>query len=243
MFVWDFLVPIMRKGSIKINNSIQDTFVFTKPQYLYWWTLIKFESHKLGRTYMVGNEQKELAKGQLCMSYRGYGQLLNCTDKTAKNFIEKLQEAGLIKTQDSAHNSAHNSAPTKLVFTGDYAGFLKAHSAHNSALISAPYCVDVDGKEYTEEELYEKYKKFVSYFVKETGNTYAAKKEDLKNFKYWLGHYTNRQIAQAVKNFDDTFWADDLTPQLLFRQKSRNQDSVDYIGQLLNHKPKQKELV
>lgn len=58
------------------------------------------------------------------------------------------------------------------------------------------------------------------------------------NVDYWLKTYSLPEIHQAIDNLSaDTFWADKMTPTMLFRRRNPKGEEVDYIGQLLNLKP------
>lgn len=88
----------------------------------------------------------------------------------------------------------------------------------------------------------ERYQKFISEFNSIKKTSFRGSKNDLNNFKHWLEAYKPSEIIQAVKNHDTTFWAKDISPQWLFRTKDTKGQPVDYIGQLLQHKPKSKIL-
>lgn len=61
----------------------------------------------------------------------------------------------------------------------------------------------------------------------------------IKNYEHWRKTYEPGQIEQSIINASmDQFWKDKLTPVILFRQKNTNKEDVDYIGNLLNKKPK-----
>lgn len=86
------------------------------------------------------------------------------------------------------------------------------------------------------EEVKVRYSKFISEFNKITGSKSKGSDNDINNFSYWLKTYSAAEIIQAVKNHDETFWAEKINPQWLFRTKDTKGQPVDYIGQLLNHK-------
>jgi len=82
----------------------------------------------------------------------------------------------------------------------------------------------------------ERYYKFIDEYKKIKGGQYRGSDNDLNNFTFWLKTYSPSEIIQAVKNHDDSFWADKINPQWLFRTKDTKGQPVDYIGQLLDHK-------
>ena len=86
----------------------------------------------------------------------------------------------------------------------------------------------------------DRYRKFIAKYNEITGDNKRGSDNDLNNFVFWLKSYTPEEIIQAVKNHDSTFWADKINPQWLFRTKDTKGQPVDYIGQLLDHKPKPK---
>ena len=86
----------------------------------------------------------------------------------------------------------------------------------------------------------ERYQLFISKWNAIKGTKYKGSKNDINNFKFWLDTYSPAEIIKAIENHDDTFWAESINPQWLFRTKDTKGQPVDYIGQLLNHKPKNK---
>ena len=86
----------------------------------------------------------------------------------------------------------------------------------------------------------ERYQLFISKWNTIKGTKYKGSKNDINNFKFWLDTYSPTEIIKAIENHDDTFWAESINPQWLFRTKDTKGQPVDYIGQLLNHKPKNK---
>lgn len=88
----------------------------------------------------------------------------------------------------------------------------------------------------TKKQIKDRYYKFISEFCNITGSKVKGSDNDLNNFAFWLKTYSPSEIIQAVKNHDDTFWAEKINPQWLFRTKDTKGQPVDYIGQLLNHK-------
>ena len=86
----------------------------------------------------------------------------------------------------------------------------------------------------------ERYQLFISKWNTIKGTKYKGSKNDINNFKFWLDTYSPAEIINAIENHDDTFWAESINPQWLFRTKDTKGQPVDYIGQLLNHKPKNK---
>ena len=86
----------------------------------------------------------------------------------------------------------------------------------------------------------ERYQLFISKWNTIKGTKYKGSKNDINNFKFWLDTYSPTEIINSIENHDDTFWAESINPQWLFRTKDTKGQPVDYIGQLLNHKPKNK---
>ena len=86
----------------------------------------------------------------------------------------------------------------------------------------------------------ERYQLFISKWNAIKGTKYKGSKNDINNFKFWLDTYSPAEIINSIENHDNTFWAESINPQWLFRTKDTKGQPVDYIGQLLNHKPKNK---
>jgi hypothetical protein len=92
-------------------------------------------------------------------------------------------------------------------------------------------------------QILERYNRYLDVYSKVTGEKTKHRtkyKHVDKNFLYWLDIYQPNEIEQAIKNHDDTFWMKNLDPNKILRQRDQKGDAVDYIGQLLNHKPKPK---
>lgn len=100
--------------------------------------------------------------------------------------------------------------------------------------------VNKETKKQVNDKNRDRYYKFISKYNEITGENKRGSDNDLNNFAFWLKSYTPEEIIQAVKNHDDTFWAKKINPQWLFRTKDTKGQPVDYIGQLLDHKPKPK---
>ena len=117
-------------------------------------------------------------------------------------------------------------------------------SSDRNATASNPQCEsDAIREEKRREEKIidtERYQLFISKWNTIKGTKYKGSKNDINNFKFWLDTYSPAEIIKAIENHDDTFWAESINPQWLFRTKDTKGQPVDYIGQLLNHKPKNK---
>lgn len=97
---------------------------------------------------------------------------------------------------------------------------------------------DAKGVKYTSEEIFNKYKSLILKWNEIKKTRFKPNKNNLENFKYWFSIYSATEIIEAIKNHDDSFWMDKLTPQFLFRQ-SNKRGAADYIAELLQHRPKQ----
>jgi hypothetical protein len=97
---------------------------------------------------------------------------------------------------------------------------------------------DAKGVEYTSKEIFDKYKSLISKWNEIKNTRFKPSKNNLKNFKYWFSIYSAAEIVEAIKNHDDSFWMQKLTPQFIFRQSNKN-GAADYIAELLQHRPKQ----
>tara|TARA_R110000772_G_scaffold29357_1_gene73397 strand:- start:208 stop:855 length:648 start_codon:yes stop_codon:yes gene_type:complete len=97
--------------------------------------------------------------------------------------------------------------------------------------------ISSNGDKYTEAEILEKYKSLISKWNEIKGTKFKAGPNNLASFKFWFEIYSANEIVDAVKNHDNTFWNEKLDPTFLFRQKNKN-GPCDYIGELLQHKPK-----
>ncbi len=97
---------------------------------------------------------------------------------------------------------------------------------------------DAKGVEYTSEEIFNKYKSLISKWNEIKKTRFKPSKNNLKNFKYWFSIYSAAEIVEAIKNHDDSFWMQKLTPQFIFRQSNKS-GAADYIAELLQHRPKQ----
>lgn len=83
---------------------------------------------------------------------------------------------------------------------------------------------------------------FVDVFNEMRGTKFKATPNLLPNFDYWMKVYTPFDMIQAVENCDKSFgdWMyNGFSPTKLLRRKNAS-GSCDYIGDLLNHKPKKK---
>ena len=131
-------------------------------------------------------------------------------------FIEKAKKADSVSVSDSVSDSVN---VTKKRNTKKY--------------------ISSNGDEYTEAEILEKYKSLISKWNDIKGTKFKAGPNNLASFKFWFEIYSANEIVDAVKNHDNTFWNEKLDPTFLFRQKNKN-GPCDYIGELLQHKPKPK---
>lgn len=78
---------------------------------------------------------------------------------------------------------------------------------------------------------------YLDFWNEAWGTKYSAADPLKDNLEYWLGIYTSEQIRDAVmKAKTDPFWKDKIRPATLLRRKNRANESVDYIGDLLNRR-------
>ena len=79
---------------------------------------------------------------------------------------------------------------------------------------------------------------FLTDFNRIRGTGYKSTASFLANFEFWLTVYSLDEMVKAVERAKDNDWFDDtLNPDLLFRRRNKNGE-CDYIGQLLNLKPR-----
>ncbi len=97
---------------------------------------------------------------------------------------------------------------------------------------------DALGVEYTSIEIFNKYKSLIKKWNEIKKTRFKPSKNNLKNFQYWFSIYSAAEIVEAIKKHDDSFWMKELSPELLFRQTNKS-GAADYIGELLQHRPKQ----
>ena len=86
-----------------------------------------------------------------------------------------------------------------------------------------------------EDKNFERYELFIIEYNKIKKSPYKPNRDNLNNFNHWLKTYKPSEILKAVSNHDNTFWAEKINPQWLFRTKDTKGQPVDYIGQLLEH--------
>ena len=155
-------------------------------------------------------------------------------DRVCINYLnEQLGEFDNVSEQNSKNAKARWEKHRK-----------QKDSSDRNATASNPQCEsDAIREEKRREEKIidtERYQLFISKWNTIKGTKYKGSKNDINNFKFWLDTYSPAEIIKAIENHDDTFWAESINPQWLFRTKDTKGQPVDYIGQLLNHKPKNK---
>lgn len=66
-------------------------------------------------------------------------------------------------------------------------------------------------------------------------------KKKISNVAACLTVYSPEEICQAIDNIQlDEYWADKMTPDILFRQMNPNREPVDYVGKMLELSTKKK---
>ena len=155
-------------------------------------------------------------------------------DRVCINYLnEQLGEFDNVSEQNSKNAKARWEKHRK-----------QKDSSDRNATASNPQCEsDAIREEKSKEDKIidtERYQLFISKWNTIKGTKYKGSKNDINNFKFWLDTYSPTEIIKAIENHDDTFWAESINPQWLFRTKDTKGQPVDYIGQLLNHKPKNK---
>lgn len=236
-------------GFISIHRQIQDHWVWGDSNDLKMWlTILLHVNHKNGKI-KLGNAVHTIERGQCSYSLRTWSNVLGCGTKKVSNFFKLLESDSMIKL-DVLGLGKQSTTLITIVNYEDYQGLEKrkgntkatqGQREGNAKGIQSNNVNNVNNvnKQYTE-ELFERYKKFIVEYNSIHKTKYKPNKNHINNFKYWIETYTPSEILQAVKNHDSTFWADDINPQWLFRTKDTKGQPVDYIGQLLNHKPKNK---
>ena len=159
--------------------------------------------------------------------------------KKAQTFIKyfnDLEEWGFIKVVERSRNqysaniiSLINAEPKK----GEALDKAMVNHAAKQSLSNSPVDKQVNKEQYNKD--LDRYQLFIKKWNEIKGTPYRGSKNDINNFNFWLETYSPTEIIQAIKNHDNTFWAEKINPQWLFRTKDTKGQPVDYIGQLLEH--------
>lgn len=71
------------------------------------------------------------------------------------------------------------------------------------------------------------------------GTNFESIRALVGNMECWLEEYTLEQILKAVAVIPQHhFWKDKMVPETFLRQKNPRQEAVNYIGEMLNYKPR-----
>jgi hypothetical protein len=170
-------------------------------------------------------------------NWRTYSKALN--DIVEFGFIEMLEVS---KNQYSSNIIAivkNTKASTKALD--------KALQKHSTKQCKSTVSIDKQETKNKEQgndsDILSRYNKYLDVFNSIKGTRYQHRKEEKnvdKNFRYWITVYSPTEIKKAIENHDENFWADEIDPYWLLRQRDTKGDAVDYIGKLLNYKPKPK---
>lgn len=81
--------------------------------------------------------------------------------------------------------------------------------------------------------------KIIEEWNKVFGSKYSSIVAIVDNLKYWLKVYHIEQILEGIPVIKTHhFWRDKMKPETYLRQKNTNGEKVDYIGEMLNYKPR-----
>jgi hypothetical protein len=213
------------------------------------------------RTNMLGIYEASISK----MSFE-----TGIDKKTIKKALEGFERVGKVKYRDNfvllinymKHQKynlnmkksaikVYNELPKDLIDNKLELDTNKPSEAFESLLnhlgmvskIEIEYEVEEEIENEEEKLILDRYNNYLSLFnsIKKTEYPPLENYKDVdNNFKYWIKVYTPSKIKKAIENHDENFWMNPLCPFKLMRRRSRNQQKVDYIGDLLQHKAKPK---
>ncbi|HSW88901.1 MAG TPA: hypothetical protein VLG12_07095 [Candidatus Saccharimonadales bacterium] len=214
-----------------------------------WWIKVTM--------YIIGNAQHEdyndkIKRGDLFTKYSIIYRECNLVaehieEKAIKHLIEFLKKIGFCTTRKTTRGLIITIINYDQYQTiSNYSSLNKApqqgtSKEHRSPTINKTLKNEINNTQNSSNEkivsCLEEIKSILGYWNELYGTHYKAPQALQANFSYWRQTYSIDEIKTAIKNISQhTFWADKMTPTLLFRIKGKNQESVQYIEDFLNLK-------
>lgn len=217
-------------GWIKIHREIEGHWVFQRPDYFRAWMLILLRVNHKENSVMIGGELMKCDRGEALYSLDTWRSIFGkgWTVKRVRTFFKLLQRERMIETKGERKTTRLRVCKYDTYQSeGQTKGRQRASKGQqlkNDKNVKNEYLEELEG--------------FIFYFNEVRGTKYKPVESLLKNFAHWRGVYSVEEMGQAVKNCHDGSWLDsDLSPTKLLRTKNKNGE-CDYIGELLNLKPK-----
>jgi len=246
-------------GWIKLHRQLNQHWLWSDANYLKWWLDILIEvNHAPARTVIKGTIYKCEA-GEKLYSYETWAKRWGVNKSKARRFLILLEKDKMIMLKNETQTTRLTVCKYDTYQSNDSKSETQMKRKRNANETQMKTIEEEreeeEGKErniegdvlqlFQEEPTakpkskfdknFDKYKLFMVKYNEIKNSPYKGSKNDVNNFTFWLETYTPSEILKAVSNHDNTFWAEKINPQWLFRTKDTKGQPVDYIGQLLEH--------
>ncbi len=81
---------------ITINKDLKDHWIFQNEKYFKWWMIVLMEVNDEDTVYLHRYELLKVKKGQIMKTFKNWGELFNCHERTVKKFFHLLEENDMI---------------------------------------------------------------------------------------------------------------------------------------------------
>jgi len=234
-------------GWIKLHRQLNQHWLWSDANYLKWWLDILIEvNHAPARTVIKGTIYNCEA-GQKLYSYETWSKRWGVNKSKARRFLILLEKDGMIMLKNETQTTRLTVCKYDTYQSTDSNSETQVKRKRNTSETQVKTIQEgEEGKNKKKQKGnndLDRYKLFIKKWNDIKGTPYRGSKNDIKNFNFWLDTYSPTEIIKAIENHDSTFWAKEINPQWLFRTKDTKGQPVDYIGQLLNHKNKDKVIL
>lgn len=230
-------------GWIKIHRKITDNSLwfmerFTKAQA--WLDLLLNANHKENIISIRGNLVK-VGRGQIGWSELTMAKRWTWSKNKVRRFLKWLETEQQIKQQkmhklttittivnyEKYQNDTTDDTTERQ--QKDYRRYTNKNDKNEK---------NVKNEKKEEREIYtptEVSKKVLEQYNKVFRKSLLSSVSFEKNLSFWLQHYSIEEILKAIALAPrHRFWADKLTPEILFRRKGTNGEDTDRISEMLS---------
>lgn len=228
----------MNQGWIRIHRQIFSNELwfserFTKSQA--WIDLILLANH-IPKTFFLRGIEIKLNRGQLSYSIVSLAERWQWNERTVDKFLKWLEIRKMI------HSKKNNiTTIISIIKYDEYQNVTEQNTEQNTERVQSNVQTNKNVKNVKNTITRDSECKI---YIDKWNQVFNRK---FKNYKilnslmdHWLNIYTIDEILIAVDRLKkDEYWGDKGTdPVWLLRTKDTNQQPVDYIGRMLNNKPK-----
>jgi hypothetical protein len=237
-------------GWIKLHRKINEHWLWSNSDYVKWWIDILLEVNYTDQSVLIGSTLHECKRGEKLYSLDTWAKRWKTNKSAVRRFLNLLQNDSMIvlksETQTTrltvckydSYQDERNEDETQMkrkrnANETQMTPIKEREEIEEGKEKDIPQKIAANNPDSSSSDI----EKIIGYYNMIHVKSYKPIPTRIDAIKYWLKHYTPKEICKAIKaaKYSSSFTAKVASESIetLFRKRNKN-GSVDYIGELLN---------